>query len=346
VRRLAASLAVLLAACTADERAGRIEGRIAWQGRGIALALVQAYPKPEQDRSTTPVAEAPSDEQGRYRLAVPPGRYWVWAKATAADGAREARLVGEAQANPLTVGAGTVVSADIELSDPSGFARAGGPAGTGVTGRVEGTRPQEVTIYAYAGASPRPVGPGFVAAVPADGDGGFRLDLRPGTYTLAARRRATGKDFGTLAPGDEVTARSVEVEDGTYRDVGVLTMRPLDPEVWDVASRGPAPTGTAVGGVVLDGNGTPVPGVRVLAFIDPRMAGKPVALSAPTDVTGGYVVHLPAAGTYFLGARSRLGGPAEPGERIGSFRGEDGTGVKISRGQTMTGVRIQVEEVW
>lgn len=345
MRRLSAPLALLLAACSGGGE-GRIEGRVTWQGRGIGMALVQAYPKPEQDPTTPPVAEAPSGDDGAFRLDLPPGRYWVWAKATVAEGSREARLVGEAPRNPVTVTSGGSAAADVELRDPSGFARSAGPAGTGAAGRVEAGRPGEVTVYAYPGSSLRPVGPGFAAAVSVGADGSFRLDLGPGTYTLAARRRATGKDFGTLAPGDEVATRTIEVQPGAYQDTGVLRMRPLDPAVWGEASRGASPTGTGAEGTVVDGRGKPVAGVRVLAFTDPRMAGKPVALSPPTGADGAFRILLPAGGAYFFGARSRLGGPAEPGERVGSFRGDDGTGVRVVGGETAGAIRIRVEEVW
>ena len=39
-------------------------------------------------------------------------------------------------------------------------------------------------------------------------------------------------------------------------------------------------------------------------------------------------------------------GWAEPGEKVGTYRGEDGSGVKLETGERIDGVEIVVEEVW
>ncbi len=351
MRRWGAVLGVLLgvaAGCSRPAPPGAVEGRVRWQGQGVAAAFVQVYRKAEQDPSTPAVAEGPSAEDGGFRLEVPPGRYWVWAKATVPGGARDHRLVGQVAGNPVTVAAGATVAVQIELADPSGFSARAGPEGTGAVGRVaSGLGAQgEATVYAYRGRSERPLGPGFAAAAPVGADGSFRLHLPPGDYTLALRQRAGGADFGALVPGDRVAVVTVEVRAGAYADVGPLALRPLDPEVRKGVPAGSPPTATALAGRVVDRQGVPVAGLRVLAFTEARMAGRPVALSAPTGPDGAFRVHLPGAGAYFLGARSRLGGPAEPGEKVGAQRGEGGTGVRLEDGEVREGVTVAVEEVW
>jgi len=341
---LAAGLAL---GCTGSEApGGRIDGRVTWETKGVAGALVQAYTRPEQDRTIPAVAEGPSDETGRFGFDLPPGRYWIWARATVSGEGRELRLVGAALGNPIIVPEGAGARAEIPLSDPSGFARSAGPAGTGVTGRVEGASSGLTMVYAYPGHTERPVGPGFAAATLPETDGSFRLDLLPGPYTLAARTRGSGRDFGALVPGDQVTTARVVVRAGSYADTGALRLRAADLTRWAGRDPAAAPSATSVSGRVLGADGTPAAGLRVLAFRDARMSGKPLALSASTGPDGVFRIDLPAAGTFFLGARSRLGGPAEPGERIGSYRGPEGAGVRVEAGQAFSDISITVEEVW
>lgn len=349
-RRLAGVALVLLAwaaaGCRGRQEPGTLEGRVTWEGKAVPSALVGAYPKPEQDTSTPPLAEAASGSDGSFRLAVPAGRYWVWARATPSIDGREVRLVGQARPSPSDVEAGRETRADVFLRDPSGFASASGPAGTGVAGRVSSMGGGRAFVYAYPGRLERPLGPGFAAAKAVGPDGSFRLDLAPGPYTLAVRRRRSGENFGALDPGDRVALAPAEVTAGRYRDVGVLRLRPVDPERLRGTRRGSPESGTRAGGRLVDGQGKPVAGLRVLAFRDARMAGKPLAVSAPSQADGAFVLYLPGGGTYFLGARSRLGGPSEPGEQVGAYRGDDGGGLRLQEAQQRLELVIPVEEVW
>ncbi len=336
--------------CTSPEPSGHVTGSVTWQGKPIAMALVEAYPKPERDPTTPPVGETPSATDGSFILDLPPGQYWLWARATVAWEARELRLVGQAAGNPIQLQAGGATSAAVTLEDATGFAASAGPAGTGVRGTVGGAVLQQVTIYAYSGSVVRPLGPGFAAAVPASPEGQFRFDLAPGEYTLAARWRASGADHGVLEPGDRVAVAVVTVAGGGYTEAGPLELRPLDAEVWRTRRGVGGNTGTVtdtwIAGRVTDSTGNPRAATRVLAFADPRMAGKPLALSPASAEDGTFRVHLPGAGRYFLGARSRIGGPAEPGEWTGMYRGEDGNGVVLTKGEHRDGMEIKVEEVW
>lgn len=332
--------------CSGHSESGSIEGRVTWQGKGIPAALVGAYPKPEQDASTPPLAEAASAADGSFRLTVPEGRYWVWARATAKANGRDTRLVGQARPSPSNVAPGRPTRADVALRDPSGLASAAGPAGAGVAGRVSGVDGGKAFVYAYPGHLERPLGPGFAAVKAVAPDGAFRIDLGPGPYTLAVRRRRSGENFGALDAGDRVAVVSVEVLPGRYTDAGLVRLRAVDPERLKGTRRGSPESRTRARGRILDAEGRPVSSLRVLAFRDARMAGKPLAVSAPTGPDGAFVVFLPGGGTYFLGARSRLGGPSEPGERVGAFRGDDGGGLRLKDGQERSGLVIPVEEVW
>ncbi len=346
MRGLLGLAALALVAGCSSGRTGAVEGRVSWQGRGIAGALVEAYTQPDLNPGVPPAAEGPTGEDGRFRLDLPPGRYWLWARATVPGAGRPRRLRGAGTANPVEVPAGGTAGTDIPLSDPSGLASSSGSAGTGVAGAVSGSPPRETMVYAYPGDRTRPTGPGFAAAAAPDDAGRFRLDLTPGPYTLAARWRRSGEPHGALKPGDRVAETRVRVEAGAYSDVGVLELRPLDPGTWQRMWRASPEGDTWIEGTVVDGDGAPAPGLWVLAFTDPRMAGRPAALSPPTDSAGRFRLYLPGPGVYVLGARSRLGGPAEPGERIGAYRGPDGNGIRVESGERLRGIEIPVEEMW
>ncbi len=342
---LAAALALLVAGCNPATGPGTLEGRVSWNGSGVAGAQVEAYARADRDPATPPVAQGPSAEDGRYSLELPAGRYWVWARATVDDRDRDRRLVGQAQDNPVDVAAGRTSRADVLLADPSGFIARAGPPGTGAGGRVSGAPAAEITVYAYRSLEDRPTGPGFVATASPDPTGAFRLDLPAGRYTLSARWRASGEPFGAVEPGDRVGTARVAVTRGRYADAGTIRLEPVDPERWRRTRRASPASDTWVAGTVVE-DGRPVAGIRVLAFTDPRMAGRPAALSEPTGPDGRFRVYLPGGGTVHLGARSRVGGPAEPGEKAGTYRGEDGAGVRVAPGGRVDGVTIAVEEVW
>jgi hypothetical protein len=325
--------------------AGVVQGNVTWNGRGVAAALVEVYIKADRDPLIPPAAQAFTNEHGAFRLDLEAGRYWLWARASVPGAGREIRLAGEASNNPIVVYDDVRPGIVIPLADATGFARAG-PVGTGARGSVSGAPPAEVFVYAYRGHSERPLGPGFVTSARPEPDGAFEIHLEPGRYTLAARWRASGLGFGALTVGDKVATVTVKVPPSTYVDAPALFLRPVDPAVLATLATGSPDTGNAISGQVVDGQGRPVAGIRVLAFTDARMAGKPLVISSATGSDGAYRVNLPGPDNYFLGARSRVGGPAEPGEKVGAHRGEDGAGLRVTNGQVLEGVTITVEEIW
>lgn len=349
--RLALFAAFLaLAAGCAEKTAenARVSGRVLRHGVGVPMAMVQFYSKPDQDRSTPPLYETPSGEGGEFYADLPPGRYWVWGKATITEGMREVRLVGEAVPNPVEPKPGRETNVKIELSDPSGFTGAAGPEGAGVKGRVLFPKGKTgATVYVYKGTEERPIGPGFLVAREVPEDGSLTVNLPPGVYTLAVRLRESGKDYGPPETKDLVAVKHVTVGAGGYADAGELKLSAIDEKTWKSVTSTMGGSASAIEGTVAGPDGKPVEGVRVMAFIDGRMTGKPAFISPPTGKDGKFLLPLaPEGGNYFLGARSRIGGPSSPGEKIGQNRGEKGDGIKVKRGQTLKNVKMTVEEIW
>jgi hypothetical protein len=99
-------------------------------------------------------------------------------------------------------------------------------------------------------------------------------------------------------------------------------------------------------GTVSSEDGTAAPGVRVMAYADRRMIGRPFAISGSTGADGAFLLRLPRGGTFYLGARSGSGGPLSPGERVGSWDGSPDHGMTMAPGEKRGDVKIVVEEKW
>jgi hypothetical protein len=131
-------------------------------------------------------------------------------------------------------------------------------------------------------------------------------------------------------------------------DVGRIALR--DPEEARRRRRagagGQETPAAEIRGMVARDDGSPAPGVRVMAYADPRMIGRPFAVSGPTGGDGAFLLRLPKPGKFYLGARSELGGPVSPGEWIGSYDGAPDHGVSVRNGEQREGIRIRVVEKW
>ena len=98
--------AVLLAACSPSGEAG-VEGTLLYRDSPVGGAQVEVYLKGERDRSTLPFSVATTDEKGRYRIDLPPGRYFIIGKKKEETAGGYVRmLMAECPANPLEVAGG------------------------------------------------------------------------------------------------------------------------------------------------------------------------------------------------------------------------------------------------
>ena len=112
----------------------------------------------------------------------------------------------------------------------------------------------------YDAASTRLAGPGYIALVRTDAEGRFQIDLAPGAYRFAARRRRGGATSGYLQAGDlSATAPTdpIVVPANGYLDLGDLPLHEVDAA--RLAAKGARgfqePTTTALEGRVLDPDG-------------------------------------------------------------------------------------------
>jgi hypothetical protein len=351
-RVLALCLAILIGGgCSA--RQGTVEGRALVEGAPAPGAEVQVFVKAGAERTGTPFLTGTARDDGTFSIVLPPGDYFIVARKTVRRDGRERTYKGEFAGNPVTVrGGGSAHGILVPLAEMSsgGFTPR---EGTGVSGIVvAGGKPvRDAFVYAYPDNVGTVRGPAYAAFARAGEGGIFRLPLREGTFRIVARDKGRENETGAMSGagktgGDE--GIRVELPAGKTVDVGRISLHaPEEGKRRRRAGAGGQETAAAeIRGMVVRDDGSPAPGVRVMAYADPRMIGRPFAVSGPTGGDGVFHLRLPKPGKYFLGARSELGGPVSPGEWIGSYDGTPDHGVSVRDGEKREGIRIRVVEKW
>ncbi len=89
--------------------------------------------------------------------------------------------------------------------------------------------------------------------------------------------------------------------------------------------------GTTISGVIRDKSGKPVAKVYAAAYRDSMMTMKPDFISTSTGADGAYTISLSEGGEYYIGARNTIGGPAERGDLLGRYAGNEDHMVKIDQ---------------
>ncbi|MFA6147244.1 MAG: hypothetical protein WC899_03455 [bacterium] len=359
-RRDAARIARMILLCVAtllgagcSARQGTVEGTTSIDGAPAAGAEVQAFVKAGAERSGTPFLTATARDDGTFSLSLPMGSYYLVARKTVRRDGRERTYKGEFPGNPVAVrggGATRGIAVPLEEMSSRGFTPR---PGTGAAGAVfaDGRPVPGAFVYAYPDNVGTVRGPAYAAFVRTGEDGSFRLPLREGAFRIVARDKGgeneTGAMSGAGKSGGDAGIR-VELSAGTMTDVGRISLHL--PEEGKrrrrVAAGGLEEAAAEIRGTVTRDDGSPAPGVRVMAYADPRMIGRPFAVSGPTDAKGAFLLRLPKPGKFHLGARSELGGPVSPGEWIGSYDGAPDHGVSVRNGEKREEIRIRVIEKW
>jgi uncharacterized GH25 family protein len=340
-------------ACTPEGESG-LSGQLLFQDQPLKSAQVEIYLKAEKDRSVQPFAVVSTDGEGRYQVSLPEGSYFVIGKKReSTEDGRSRMLMAESPANPHQVDDTIATVASFNLHE---MGREGLPVAdseTGVSGQVtyQGKPVSRAFVYVYTETGGGLTGPSYGEAVQSDKEGRFTINLPAGRYALVARKRVDGGRSGVLAPGDlnaPYHANPVEVRSGEIVVLNDFSLSKVDADVH--AQRQAegvfAKTDTLLYGQVVDGDDEPVQEVYVFAYLDSRMVGKPVHMSTPTDTDGRFEIYLSDGGTYYVGARSAIGGPLEPGEWVGTFDGEPDHKVVVAQGAHDDLGLIVVKEFW
>jgi parallel beta-helix repeat protein len=264
-------------------------------------------------------AQTLTDENGSFRLPLPPGRYFVVGRADIPAGMLFAfpgknpiplSLWETAEIGLPAVVAQSVDDMRIESSQrPSIVARA----------TLAGMPAPGVYIQAARPDAPDLRGPGEASSITNDLGIGT-LHLPPGRYLLSARKRTTGATIGMVEEGGLFGVypySPVDLSEGTsvWVEIPLFEKRGfLSGEETPVAD---AP------GILLEGtanlSGAPARGYLVFFYRPLETIGRPISRSSVVSDRGAFTVSLPGPGEYAAYLRRSI--PGVPGgaeeERIG-----------------------------
>lgn len=358
LRRLSLLLFALIllagvSACNQGQESG-LAGTILFQDQPLSSAQIEIYLKSEQDRATLPFATTSSDAAGRYQINLPPGRYYLIAKKKVeGSGGPTRMLMAASPLNPLDLQQGKKEVAPFNLHEMGRDGALVAEANTGVKGRIVHNRQPVANafVYVYSEKSAGMIGPSYGEAVRSAADGTFTIPLPAGNFYLAARKRADGARSGDVEAGDLNglwSGNPLILNPGKTIDLGDLSVSIVNAESRkERLQQGKfALTDTSLRGRMLDQDGKAVRGVYAFAYLDSRMVGKPVYISAATCDDGRFELRLGDGGTYYIGARSTFGGPLEPGEWVGTYDARPNHMVEVKKGEALDLDRIVVREVW
>ncbi len=180
---------------------------------------------------------------------------------------------------------------------------------------------------------------------PIDGEGKFLAELVEGTYYIGAIKRASAVGFGPPLEGDQFFVsqdskglpQAYTVKKGQKTDIGV--------KAGAVPYKKGVPKGgvTAIAGAITTGDGKPVVGALVFAYVRPDMLGRPLFVSERTGKDGRYLLRVLEGTNYYLRVRDTYGGgPLRDGGVMGVYGGEMPLPITVKKGETTGGINVTI----
>lgn len=354
-RSCIAALLVMVSALPAYA-AGTIQGKVSYQEKGLAGATVMLYSVAGGRVTGKPDYEiAKTAEDGSFAFAVKPGQYFLLAKKSADPAAASATsdIFAYYGGNPVAVDEGEKINVGVNCTSVLPMPEKSKKGGTGIRGRVyaDGKPLSRARVTLYQDSTTIFRGIGYASTVTSD-QGDFSFSLEPGSYYIVARKRMEGEKMGPLSEGDFfgfAHDNPVQVEPDFFTMVSINASTKhvkVKEGGQSVTLGGTVKAGaTTISGVIRDKSGKPVAKIYAAAYRDPMMTQKPDFISAPTGADGTYTISVSEGGEYYVGARNTLGGPAERGDLLGRFAGNEDHVVKIANDEKLTGIDIVVEPV-
>lgn len=178
-----------------------ITGRILFEGKPLARAYVQVYNETSANFRGMGLSAMPVGEDGRFKLKLPPGRYYILARKRQGGGmygppGRD-DFVGYYPGNPVELSQGEFRRVDLEMTTrvdllekklPREGAGAGWFEGVVNDAAAKPLAGVYVLFYADAAMSGTPV----LVAGPTDKQGKFRVRAGVGTFHVLARSHLGG----------------------------------------------------------------------------------------------------------------------------------------------------------
>lgn len=174
-----------------------------------------------------------------------------------------------------------------------------------------------------------------------DVNGGFSVELPPGSYYLSAIQSKTAPvSINTLQVGDIYYAveNVYNVLPESKNDLKAIKAgKPLS---LPVAAN--SQEFTAIEGTVIDSIGKPLTDVVVFAHIKSELTSKPVYISERTDSNGAYQLRVAGAGTFYLNVANGADGGGSGAASLGTFYGGNNPiAVTVKEKEVLRGINIR-----
>jgi len=351
-----ALMLMALAGASSAFAGGTIQGKVSHQEKGLAGATVSLYSVAGARITGQPDFEvAQTAEDGSFELAVTPGQYFLLAKkyADPAKPGAEGDIFSYYGGNPIVVGEGEKITVGVNATPIQPVVEKHKAGGTGIRGRIfaDGKPLGRARVTLYQDSDTIFRGIGYASVITSD-KGDFSFSLEPGEYYVIARKRMGKEKMGPLTEGDffgfaHDNPVQVEQDQFTMVSINASTKHVKVKEGGqDITLGGTVKAGgTTISGVIRDKSGKPVAKVYAAAYRDSMMTQKPDFISNPTGPDGTFTISLSEGGEYYVGARNTLGGPAERGDLLGRYAGNEDHMVKIATDEKLSGIDIVVEPV-
>ncbi len=305
-----------------------------------------------------PIVSKPTINPGFFQLELPPGKYYLLARAAAGG----EHLVGYHGANPIRVkGADLwlplmVVPKRTEQAVASTTPHVAGI----VTYKGKPVVGAQVSLYSVREGPFKGMG---LSSGRTGSDGSFKLSVQDGKYLVIARKRGGGRRIKPLKKGDlycYYPSNPVELEPSTRVAIELPCYPKQDVKAFVDEAALPAvkrtrataarlrellkePDGQAeIQGRIVDPSGRPAAGLFVMGYEATKphlfqmhmLRDKPTLLGK-TASDGSFLLKVATPGDYILVARGQAGGAPVPSELFGLFEGNVGHTVSVRAGATV-----------
>jgi len=335
---------LLMFSCSRDSEK-LVKGKVVYNNNPVNDCEISVFLKEEKDKTIPPIKIVATDENGYFTLTLKKGNYYLNVRKRLELNGEVLMLVGDTKK--------ISVDKDIDIGEWQLYSKKDAQVfekGTGISGVVKGYSDfSKVKVYVYKNKNTNLRGPDYFKESKILQNGSFTIDIPEGNYYIAVRERLKNI-AGPLSENDKSAVykkNPVFVKMGSYTVLENIILSKIDKErLGGVINKGIINIdGPIILGQVFRNDGKPAKKVFVLAYDNQEMIGKPISVSTPSDDNGNFKLILPDEGKYYIGARSKLGGPVELGELVGTYTGSYDKAIYVKRGDKLN-IKLEVHEVW